>query len=291
MTQPSLGNLIKRGIIGVLIMMAFIFFLFPIYWIVIASFKYKVDTFAPVALHVGMFQPTLDNYAAIFGLAERGDQASNPIQYPLHLLNSIIIAGGSTLLAITLGTMTAYAVSRFRVPLKNDLMFYILSQRMLPPVVIIIPVFLMFSALNLSNSYVGLGLLYTTFNIPFVVWMMKGFFDEIPKEYEEACMIDGYSRFQAFLRATLPQALPGIAATAVFCIITAWNEYVFAFILNNNNASTVPVFIARNSQGTAGINWGIIAAMSVVFVIPVFIFTFLVRNHLLRGVTFGAVRR
>ena len=183
-------------------------------------------------------------------------------------------------------------MSRFRIPGKSDILFYILSSRMLPPVVIIIPVFLMFTQLGLKGNHVGLTLLYTTVNLPFVVWMMKGFFDEIPHEYEDAAMLDGYPRIQAFFKVTLPNAWPAIAATAVFCIIVAWNEYAFAFILNSEPyAQTVPSFIASKSQTSAGINWGIIAAMSTMFVIPVFVFTFLVRNHLLRGVTFGAVRR
>ena len=289
----TLGVRITRAtLIGIGLALAFIFFLFPMYWITLASFKTKPEILSSIPLHLFQFTPNLDNYRSILGLTTGETEAGTPGEYLGRLLNSIIIAGGSTVLAVFFGTLTAYAMARFRIPGKSDIMFYILSSRMLPPVVIIIPVFLMFTQLGLKGTHLGLTLLYTTVNLPFVVWMMKGFFDEIPHEYEDAAMLDGYPRIQAFFRVTLPNAWPGIAATAVFCIIVAWNEYAFAFILNSEPyAQTVPSFIASKSQTSAGINWGIIAAMSTLFVLPVLVFTFLVRNHLLRGVTFGAVRR
>src|SRR5438874_11606395 len=289
----SLSVRIVRGIlIGILLAIAIIFFLFPIYWITLASFKTKPEILSSTPLHLFQFSPNLENYSSILGLTTGDTEAGTPGEYLSRLKNSVIIAGGSTVAAVLFGTLTAYAMARFRIPGKSDIMFYILSSRMLPPVVIIIPIFLMFTRLGLTQTHFGLGLLYTTVNLPFVVWMMKGFFDEIPHEYEDAAMLDGYPRLQAFFKVTLPNAWPGIAATAVFCLIVAWNEYTFAFILNSDpTAQTVPSFIASKSQTSSGINWGIIAAMSTMFVVPVFVFTFLVRNHLLRGVTFGAVRR
>ena len=292
MYDSTATRVIRGTLIGIGIALALLFFLFPIYWIVLASFKTRVEVFSPAPLHLFQFTPSLDNYRSILGLEGGPTQAGNPGEYLGRLTNSVIIAGGSTVLAVLFGTLTAYAMARFPVPGKSDIMFYILSSRMLPPVVIIIPIFLMFTRLGLAQTHLGLILLYTTINLPFVVWMMKGFFDEIPHEYEDAAMLDGYPRIQAFFRVTLPNAWPGIAATAVFALIVAWNEYVFAFILNSRPAAaTVPSFIAANSQGSAGINWGLIAAMATLFVLPVLVFTFLVRNHLLRGVTFGAVRR
>ena len=133
-------------------------------------------------------------------------------------------------------------------------------------------------------------MLYTTANLPFVVWMMKGFFDEIPLEYEEAAMVDGYSRLQAIQKIVIPEAIPAMAATAVFSALVAWNEFVFANLLNRTYAATVPPYL-NSIIGVGAVEWGRLAAGSVVFVIPIVIFTFLVRNHLLRGVTFGAVRR
>jgi multiple sugar transport system permease protein len=285
-------RVVRGTLVGIVLAIAIIFFLFPIYWITLASFKTKSEILSSTPLHLFQFSPNLENYSSILGLTTGDTEAGTPGEYLSRLKNSVIIAGGSTVLAVVFGTLTAYAMARFRIPGKSDILFYILSTRMLPPVVIIIPVFLMFTQLGLKGNHVGLTLLYTTVNLPFVVWMMKGFFDEIPHEYEDAAMLDGYPRVQAFFKVTLPNAWPGIAATAVFCIIVAWNEYAFAFILNSEPfAQTVPSFIASKSQTSAGINWGIIAAMSTLFVAPVLVFTFLVRNHLLRGVTFGAVRR
>lgn len=209
-----------------------------------------------------------------------------------QLLNSIIIGGGSTVLAVGLGTISAYAFSRFNIAGKDDLLFFILSTRMLPPVVVVIPIYLMYRALNLNDTHFGLILLYTTFNVSFAVWLMKGFIDEIPKEYEDAALVDGYTRFQTFIKVVLPQSVTGIAATAVFCLITAWNEFAFALVLTRTGgrAVTAPPSI-QSATGSAGMDWGKIAASTFIFLLPVAIFTFLMRSHLLRGVTFGAVKK
>ena len=142
-----------------------------------------------------------------------------------------------------MGTITAYGFSRFKVKGEADLLFFILSTRMLPPVVVAIPMFLMYRAVGLNDTHLGLIILYTAFNLSFSVWLMKGFMDEIPKEYEEAALVDGYTRMQAFFKIVLPEAATGIAATAVFCFITAWNEYAFALIMTNRRAQTAPPFI------------------------------------------------
>ena len=218
--------------------------------------------------------------------------ANGGSKYFYQLLNSIIIGGGSTILAVGLGTLAAYAFSRFDVAGKDDLLFFILSTRMLPPVVVVIPIYLMYSALGLRDTHFGLILLYTTFNVSFAVWLMKGFIDEIPKEYEDAALVDGYSRFQTFMKVILPQSVTGIAATAVFCLITAWNEFAFALVLTEvgGRAVTAPPSIT-SATGSAGMDWGKIAAATFVFLLPVAVFTFLMRGHLLRGVTFGAVKK
>lgn len=218
--------------------------------------------------------------------------ANEGSKYFYQLLNSIIIGGGSTVLAVGLGTLAAYAFSRFKIAGKDDLLFFILSTRMLPPVVVVIPIYLMYSAIGLRDTHFGLILLYTTFNVSFAVWLMKGFIDEIPKEYEDAALVDGYTRFQTFMKVVLPQSVTGIAATAVFCLITAWNEFAFALVLTETGgrAVTAPPSIT-SATGSAGMDWGKIAASTFVFLLPVAIFTFLMRSHLLRGVTFGAVKK
>jgi multiple sugar transport system permease protein len=228
-------------------------------------------------------------------LAERialdaGQEVLGPSEYVFRLRNSLIIGGVSTIASVVLGLFAAYAFSRFNIRGENDLLFFILSTRMLPPVVVTIPLFLMYRQLGLHDTHIGMILLYTAFNLSLSVWLLKGFIDEIPKEYEEAALVDGYSRLQAFFRVVLPQAVGGIAATTVFCLIFAWNEYAFALMLTSEVARTAPPSIAT-MLGRGGIEWSAIAAGSLGFLIPVVIVTFALRNYLLRGVTFGAIRQ
>jgi multiple sugar transport system permease protein len=220
---------------------------------------------------------------------EAGMEITGPSNYVSRLRNSMIIAGISTVTSVILGLFAAYAFSRFGLKGKNDLLFFILSTRMLPAVVVTIPLFLMYRQLGLHDKHLGMIILYTVFNLSFSVWLLKGFIDEIPKEYEEAALVDGYTRMQAFFRIVLPQAVSGIAATTVFCLIFAWNEYAFALMLTSQRARTAPVGIAT-MMGRGGIEWSAIAAGAVGFLIPVVIITFALRKYLLRGITFGAIR-
>jgi multiple sugar transport system permease protein len=220
----------------------------------------------------------------------RGLAVIGPSPYVGRVINSFIIAGASTVAAVVLGLLSAYAFSRFPVRGKADLLFFILSTRMLPPVVVTIPVFLMYREVGLFDTHIGMILLYTAFNLSLSVWLQKGFIDEIPREYEEAALVDGYSRLSAFARIVLPQAATGIAATAVFCLIFAWNEYAFALMMTSDVARTAPPTIP-NVMGTAGKEWAAIAVATLLFLIPVVITTFSVRKYLLRGITFGAIRK
>jgi len=287
----------QRVLFWVVLGIVMIFFTFPMYWILSSSFKTRADVTSrvPLLIPYANFQPTMNNYLEILTdepiESAAGAQSSGSRgEFRNRLINSIIITTLSTVLAVGLGTLAAYAISRFRIPGESDLMFFILSTRMLPPIVVLIPIFLFFSNLGLKDSFLGLTILYTTANLPFVVWMMKGFFYEIPVEYEEAAMLDGYSRLQAIYKIVLPECIPAMAATGVFSAITAWNEFVLSNLLNRDNASTVPPYL-NSIVGVGAVEWGRLAAATVIFVIPIIIFTYLVRNHLLRGVTFGAVRR
>ena len=215
---------------------------------------------------------------------------AGPSRFSDRYLNSLMIGFGSTLLSIVLGTLAAYAFSRFRVPGKADLLFFILSTRMMPPIAVAIPIYLMFRHFGLNDTHVGLILLYTVVNLSLAVWLLQGFMDEIPREYEEAAMVDGYTRWQAFLRVVLPQAATGIATTAIFCLIFAWNEYAFALLLTSGTAQTSPPFIPT-IIGEGGLDWPAMAAGTTLFLLPVLVFTVLLRKHLLRGVTFGAIRK
>lgn len=297
--QSDSRNLLNQILFWLALGIVFLFFMFPLYWILISSFKTRADIVSttPTYLPYVEFDPTMSNYRdVLFGNSGTSGEGSTVTssadvsEFRDRLINSIIITAGSTGLAVLVGTLTAYAVSRFTIPLEEDFMFFVLSTKMLPPIVVLIPIFVLFSDFGLRDSYFGLIILYTAFNLPFVVWIMKGFFDEIPKEYEDAAMVDGYSRFQAIYKIVLPEAIPAMAATAVFSIIVSWNEFVLVNFLNRDAASTVPPFL-NSIIGVGAVEWGRLAAASVVYVIPVIIFTFIVRNHLLRGVTFGAVRR
>jgi multiple sugar transport system permease protein len=221
---------------------------------------------------------------------QRGQTITGPSQYVGRLLNSAIIAGTSTVLSVGLGLLSAYSFSRFSIPGAGDMLFFILSTRMLPPVVVTIPIFLMYRSLGLHDTHLGMIILYTVFNLSFSVWLLKGFIDEIPREYEEAALVDGYTRWQAFRKVVLPQAITGIAATTVFCLIFAWNEYAFALMLTTEVARTAPPTIP-SVIGRGVVEWNTIAAGSLGFLIPVVIITFVLRKHLLRGVTFGAIRK
>jgi multiple sugar transport system permease protein len=301
------------------VFVALFIMLTPIYWIAATAFKPRnlATTIPPTVLFtpevspfVKLFtkrsqlrdQPTQEEYDAapwweqmVFDGGEKvvrngktGEVRTSG--YGDRFKNSLIISIISTVVAVCMGTLTAYGFSRFKVKGEDDWLFFILSTRMLPPVVVAIPMFLMYRVVGLNDTHLGLIILYTAFNLSFAVWIMKGFIDEIPKEYEEAALVDGYTRMQAFFKVVLPEALTGMAATAVFCFITAWNEYAFALIMTNRNAQTAPPYIP--SQVGSGLpDWTVIAAGTLLFLIPVAIFTFLLRNHLLRGMSFGAIRK
>lgn len=305
---------VTRAVRVTLAVVAAVVLLIPVYWMGTTAFKSRADAIsAPPKL---FFTPTLEGFVYLFTdrsllnqarvrrqreridelnwyeriALEGGQQITGPSQYVNRLRNSVIIAGTSTLLAVILGLLAAYAFSRFKVPGESDLLFFILSTRMLPAVVVTIPIFIMYRNLGLHDTHLGLILLYTVFNLSLTVWLLKGFMDEIPREYEEAAMVDGYTRLQAFRKVVLPQAVTGIAATTVFALIFAWNEYAFALMLTSDRARTAPPAIPT-ILGRGGMEWGMIAAGSLGFLIPVVIVTFALRKYLLRGVTFGAIRQ
>jgi multiple sugar transport system permease protein len=269
------------GIEIVLLALFAVIMLFPVLWMLETALKDSKDIYA-VPAKVFHFGPTLHHLKDVFS-------SDSPVFSGFR--NSVIVAAASTIIATVLGVPAAWAYSRFPIPAKKDQLFFILSTRFMPPVVIVIPVFLMYRDLALLDTLQGLILVYAAFNLPFTIWMMKGFIDEVPAEYEEAAMLDGYSRFEAFWRVTMPLLIPGIAATAVFALIFSWNEFVFSiFLITDPDTRTAPAAIAGLIGGTT-IDWGLVAASAMVFAIPVLLFAFLVRRHLVAGVTLGAVRR
>ena len=261
---------------------ALVFSLGPLIWLILTSFKpYAAVNVLPPTV---FFAPTWENYNELLHPTSSSGRA-----FPGQLLGSLIIGVTSTVLAVGMGTLAAYAFSRFKIKAKTDALFFILSTRMLPPVVVAVPVFLMFRQIGLLNSHLGLILLYTCVNGAFAVWLMKGFTDDVPPEYEEAALLDRYTRLQAFRKTTLPLIVPGMAATAVFCFLNAWNEYALAQLLSTTQPLTAPPSITAVLGGGV-IEWQKVAARAVVFLIPAAVFTFLMRNHLLRGMTFGAIK-
>jgi multiple sugar transport system permease protein len=307
-TEPSLR---QKWVAGILVVGYALITMLPLLWIVATGFKSSTDSIAyPPKI---LFEPTVEGYVNVFTtqtrlsndmaeepredlpwyeqlVREKGNTIVGPSRYSERFFNSVIIGFGSTFFAIVLGTAAAYAFSRFKVPLKDDLLFFILSTRMMPPIAVAIPIFLMFRNLGLNDTHAGMILLYTAINLSLAVWLINGFIDEIPIEYEEAALIDGYTRFQAFYKVVLPQAATGIASTAIFCLIFAWNEYALAVLLTSGTAQTAPPFIPT-IIGVGGQDWPAVAAGATIFLLPVMVFTILLRKHLLRGITFGAVRK
>ena len=268
---------IRNVIAYALMAVALALTLSPLLWMGMTSFKAFTDVnVLPPKLS---FTPTFANYTSIFA----------DHKFMTQMMNSVIIAVTSTSLAVVMGTLTAYAFSRFRIKAKNDALFFILSTRMLPPMVVLVPVYLMFRSLGLLNTLGGLILLYTTVGVAFATWLMKGFTDDIPPEYEEAAMLDRYSRFTAIRKCVLPLILPGMAATAVFTFLNAWNEYAFGYFLSGAEPLTAPPSITQGI-GSGTVMWNDISARAILFLLPAAIFTFLLRKHLLRGVTFGAIK-
>jgi multiple sugar transport system permease protein len=306
--EPTAG---QRRLAGAVVILYALLTMLPLVWILITGFKTPPDSISyPPKI---VFEPSLEGYVNLFTtrtrqtpeymaslppptswydelVRSRNMVIAGPSKFGQRFLNSVIIGFGSTFLSVLLGTLAAYGFSRFRVPLKDDLLFFILSTRMMPPIAVAIPIFLMYREIGLSDTHLGMILLYTAVNVSLAVWLLKGFIDEIPREYEEAAMIDGYSRLQAFVKVVLPQAATGIAATAIFCLIFAWNEYAFAVLLTSGTAQTAPPFIPI-IIGEGGLDWPAVAAGTTLFLVPILVFTVMLRQHLLRGITFGAVRK
>jgi len=251
--------------------------LFPPIILFLTSIKTEVDalSFPPKWI----FKPTLGNYRDIF-------KTSSLARY---MLNSLIVASLNTCVSLALGSMAAYGLARFRFKGSENLSFWILSIRMMPPVASIIPIYIIMKKVHLLDTPWALVIIYLTFNLPFVVWMMKGFFEDIPREIEESALIDGCSEFEVFRKMAIPLVAPGLAATAILIFIFSWNEFLFALILTGTRAVTLPVGIIGFMKET-GINWGYMTAGGILALVPVVIFTILVQKHLVKGLTLGAIK-
>jgi multiple sugar transport system permease protein len=280
-TRSRTRDLATRIGAAVAIVLVILFTLFPVYWIGVNSFKLDLDIFAVPPVWFD-FPPTLKHYRAAF--VER--------PFLIFAMNSAIIAVCTTAISLLFGTMAGYALARFKYPgrWKYHISFWILSTRMMPPIVTIIPLFIFFNIFGLLNTKTAVVIAYTAFNLPFATWMMKSYFQDLPVELEEAAIVDGDTKWGAFLRVALPLARPGLAATAIFSLILAWNEFLLALILTQTEQSvTLPIGIAgRVTQYTT--YWGEISAAGFLASLPIVIFAFVVQRHLVRGLSFGAVK-
>lgn len=277
--RHQLRKVISAAIKYTLLILIMLVVLFPIYWMVITSFKTRLEltTYPP-----SLFPQTAiwDNYRDAFTNSD----------IPIYIVNSVIVVSGSTFISLLLGTLAGYSLARFPFTpsFKENVSFWIISTRMIPPIVTIIPIYLIFKDLHILNSHLGLVIVYTGFTLPFTTWMMRAFVRDIPVELEEAAMVDGCTRLAALFKVILPLAAPGLAATAVFSVILVWNEFLFALILTTTSSSiTLPVGIA-GYVSQFEVLWGQMSAVGTVAIIPILIFTLAVQRYLVRGLTLGA---
>lgn len=261
--------------------------LFPIYWMVTTSFKPGLAVSqGPTYVPWVDFMPTLEAWRGIlFGAQAPAIRRA--------FVNSVIVGGVSSLLALFLGAFAAYGLSRFRYKLgalgNRDILIFIVSQRMMPPIVTALALFLMLNVVGLTDTRLGLILVYVAFNLPLSAWLMYNFFNQIPPYLEEAALIDGATRYQVFWRVVVPVSVPGLVATFFFTLIFAWNEFLFALILTSRDAQTLPIFIAaQHSQ--RGVQWWSLSAMSIVTVLPVVVFTLAVNRFLVERILVGTNR-
>jgi multiple sugar transport system permease protein len=268
-----------RNLVGEALLLAAIcaFCVFPFYWMVTTSLKTQV-----VALQsppAWIFAPTLANYVEVLFEDKVG----------IALINSIIVAVCTTLLAVALGTPAAYALARFEFRGKTDLWFWFITNRFVSPVVLAFPVFLIARDLGLRDTHLALILMYLTFTLPIVIWICTDQFRSIPRELDEAALLEGASQWRIFRSICLPLAMPGVAVSSILAFIFSWNELLFAYILAPKNAKTAPAMAVTFMEGY-DVPYGKIMATSTLIVIPVLIFALLASKHLVRGLTMGAVK-
>lgn len=257
---------------------------FPFYWMIVTSLK----TAGAVSSKVTFF-PWIDFQPSI----SAWNWALNTLEVQRAFRNSIIIGLGSSILSLIVGSMAAYGLSRFKYRVGNfdndNILFWIISQRMLPAIVVVIPMFIMFRILGLTDTHLGMILIYGFMNLPFVVWLMKSFFDGLPIELEEAALIDGCSMLKAFVHIVIPVVSPGFVATFMFVLVFAWNEFLFALSLTFNKANTLPLYIA-GQHSIRGTRWWDIAALSLLMIVPVIFLAIFLEKYLISGLLKGSDR-
>lgn len=266
----------KKGLKFALLLTLLVLYLLPIYAMFTLAFRPRSEMYS------GLFsfsQFTLENFEEAYRYG--AFQA---------IINSVIITIGGVTLALILAVLAAYAFSRYPVKGKNLLMFYILSTRMMPPIALVIPIYVMYYSIGLKGTYMGLILAYSMMALPLTLWMSKSFIDDLPIDIDQAAVLDGYSTMHILFKIVLPMVAPGIAASAAFAAITIWNEFLFAMLLSGIETKPTSVLLGA-VRGERGFNWGRVAAIEVIYIIPVVILVFWLQKYMLRGLTFGTVRR
>jgi multiple sugar transport system permease protein len=254
-----------------------VLWLFPVYWILLTSLKPldEINSAVPT-FH---FTPTLQNYRDLFAQFE----------FSNVLLNSILVAVVSCFIVMVIGVCAAYSLARMKVPGEKHIALWILSLRFIPPIAVGIPFYLQWQNLGLLDTQLGLILVYVAFNLPFAVWLLRGFLGDLPFELEEAALLDGLTRLQIIRKIIVPVALPGLASTAIFTFVFTWNEYLIALLLTSVHAVTAPVAISKFVQPYT-ILWGDLSAAVVIQLVPMLVVVFLLQRHIVRGMTLGAVK-
>jgi multiple sugar transport system permease protein len=292
MRRTALGSPLKKAGRWLAILLMAGTFGFPLYWTVTMSFKPQDEWNPPGKVFWFPAHPTNSNYTDILGIAQqsnlffsgRSQSALTPIEH------SLIAAGIGTLLALAVGIFAAYGIARFRAG-GRLLPFQILQLRMFPPIAIIIPLLFMWVYLGLWDTLQGLILLYAAVTFPFVVWLLRSFFQEVPREVSEAAIVDGCTHWGAFFKAVLPQVKGGLAATALFVFILNWSDFLIALVMTQDHAQTAPVYLQALQSGSSGQEYGKQAALAMILILPPAIFGMAIQRYLVRGLTFGAIKR
>ena len=261
---------------GILIFVTAVVILAPIYWMVVAAFKPYAEVFQPRLF----FTPTLNNFVAIM---------QPPYNIHLKLLNSIVVALTTVVIAIPVATMAAYSFSRFRIRGEKTIFMAIIATQFVPSVILLLPFFILFRDLGMLDTRTGHILVNLSFVIPYAVWMIKGFIDAIPLDTEEAAMVDGSTRLQVIWNIVIPMAAPGLITAGIFCFIVAWNEFLLALIVTSREALTLPIGLSlfNTEQGDL---WQLISATGILIMLPMFALGFVIQKHFVQGSTSGAVR-
>lgn len=274
----------RRAILPVIMWTALtLITLFPIYWMILVSGRNRVEMFGRPSLLIKSFH--WDNYLNVIG---------NPA-FRGYMVNSLIVATSNALLVTVLALLATFALSRFKLGGQDSIFFWTITNRMAPAAVFLLPLFLLFTQVfvigdwKLYDTKLGLILLYCVFNLPFAIWLLKGMIDGIPKELDEAAMLDGCSTFQILTKVIIPLAKPGLAVTAILCWVFAWNEYLFAATLTSVHARTITTGLAEYVTVT-GTNWGELAATATLTLLPALVFLGFAQRHIVAGLTFGALK-